>query len=274
MQQNTTAASRRLTAGFLPGPRLREVRTALLGWGLYMTALTVYCLAHQKFVLAVTPDLENSVMWSVREWGIWVLLTPVAFKILRRHWPAPDRRVPVFVQMGAGILLVSLTFRVGLDVVTGYRDALASLVIFFPRHLAALAAVALIWYLLLRGSPPTESHPPRRGERAAPRSLLVYGGGGERLIPVERIQYVSAAGNYVEIGCDGRTWLMRATMRRVEALLPPPAFLRVHRSHIVNVSEIDGVKSRRPGNGEVRLRCGKTLSVSRRYKQRLFQQCR
>lgn len=273
MQENTSAAPRWFILDFLLGLRLSELRTAVYGWGLYMTALTLYCLAYQKFVLAISPDLGHSLMWSAREWGIWVLLTPIAFQILRRHWPVEDRRLPVFLQMGAGILLVSLGFRVGLDVVTDYRSVLASLVIFLPRHLAALVVVALTWYLLLRSNPPAETS----GSSACgsyPQNILVSRGSDQCLIPVAQIQYVSAARNYAEIYCNGQLYLMRATMQQIENLLPPSLFQRVHRSHIVNINEIERLKTRPPGNGEVRLRCGATLSVSRQYKHRLFEQYR
>lgn len=269
MQDSINALPRPVNPGF-PGLRLLEIRASLIGWGLYMAALTCYCMIYQRFVSISTPDLQGSVIWALREWGVWLLITPVALKMLRRHETA--RRIPLFLRVGAGALLVSLTFRIGLDVVTGERGAAASLVIFFPRHLAALTAIILVWHLLLRNRPPAVAVTADGGSAAEPvhaGTVLVHTGNGECLIRVERIQFVSAAGNYVEIHCDGKPYLMRATMKQVEKLLPPPAFLRTHRSHIVNVDEIERIKTRPSGDGLVQLRCGKVLNVGRKYRQRI-----
>lgn len=279
MHSSMNAPSRSLAANRLLGLRLREVQTSCLGWGLYMAALTVYCMVYEVFVGPGSPDLQGSVMWAIREWGIWLLLTPIAFKTLRRRETVAGRRIPVFLQMGAGVLMVSLTFRVGLDVITGTREALASLVIFFPRHLAALAVVVLVWHLFLRPrpaaddepAPETDAHEQEPAAPEYPETLLVSKGQDECLIRVDRIQCITAAGNYVEIYCDNRLYLMRATMKQIEDLLPPSVFLRTHRSHIINVDEIERIKTHPSGNGEVRLRCGKVLNVSKKYKHRLQQ---
>lgn len=277
MQQNHHTAGS-LTADFPLGLRLREIQTSTLGWGLYMAALTVYCMIHQAFVSADGPDLPGSLLWAVREWAIWLVLTPVAFKILREYGTRPDKHIPAFIQMGMGVLMVSLTFRIGLDVVTGEREALASLVIFFPRHLAALVVVVLVWYLFLRARPASDNPSSNDGgatvednKPAHPQTLLVSKGQDECLIRVDQIQCVNAAGNYVEIYVDNRLYLMRATMKQIEEMLPPSQFVRTHRSHIINVDEIDRIKTRPSGNGEVKLRCGMMLSVSKRYRHQLQQ---
>lgn len=258
------------------GLRLREIQTSFIGWGLYMAVLACYCMVYQKYVASSSPDLSGSVIWAIREWAIWLVLTPVAFKVLRQYEAA--RRVPLFIKLGAGILLVSLTFRVGLDLFIGARSFFASLIIFFPRHLAALAVVILIWHLFLRNKPAAVESVAKAANEdideeqpACPETILVSRGNDECLISVNRIQCVSAAGNYVEIYCDSRPYLLRATMKQVEEILPPATFLRLHRSHIINVNEIERIKSRPSGNGEVRLRCGKTVSVSRKYKHQLQQ---
>jgi DNA-binding LytR/AlgR family response regulator len=99
---------------------------------------------------------------------------------------------------------------------------------------------------------------------------LVSKGRDECLIQVDRIECISAAGNYVDIYVGDQTYLMRATMKQVEGLLPPAKFVRVHRSHIANREQIDRIKTHASGNGSVHLRCGKAVSISKKYKQRLY----
>ncbi len=57
-----------------------------------------------------------------------------------------------------------------------------------------------------------------------PATLLVSKGADQCLIQIGRIECVSAAGNYVEIVERGQRYLMRATLKQVEDLLPAHGF--------------------------------------------------
>jgi len=58
-------------------------------------------------------------------------------------------------------------------------------------------------------------------------------------------------------------------MKQAEELLPPRQFVRIHRSHIVNMNGIDRIRTQRSGNGTVHLRCGKALAMSKKYRAEL-----
>ena len=255
--------------------RLRDLKTSLIGWGIYLLSLIAYCMIHQMIVSSSPPDVNGSIIWALREWGIWLLITPVAFNLLRKTEDAPAKHALFYLKLGTGILLVSLSYRVGLDYITHAHDIAPGIVIFFPRYLAALIVISVVWYMFLRNQPATcdrsrenDNKEPRK-EPEYPKTLLVSKGNGEALIQVDQIQCISAAGNYVEIYCNNQLYLMRATMKQIEELLPPDLFLRTHRSHIINIREIDRIKSQPSGNGAVQLRCGKLLSISKKYKGQL-----
>lgn len=84
-------------------------------------------------------------------------------------------------------------------------------------------------------------------------------------IRVDDILWVESAGNYVELHLAGRTVLHRITLNRLEALLAPGAFLRVHRSAIVRRSQIARLETVGDGSYRLTLRCGATVAVSERY---------
>ena len=67
----------------------------------------------------------------------------------------------------------------------------------------------------------------------------------ERIPPAKAIDWVKAAGNYVEIRVVGRTRLFRMTLRQARELLPEDQFVQIHRSVIVNRQRIATVKGRR-----------------------------
>jgi two-component system LytT family response regulator len=84
-------------------------------------------------------------------------------------------------------------------------------------------------------------------------------------IRVDDILWIESAGNYVELHIDGRTVLHRITLNRLEALLVPGEFLRVHRSAIVRRSQIARLETIGDGGYRLTLRCGAAVAVSERY---------
>ena len=57
-------------------------------------------------------------------------------------------------------------------------------------------------------------------------------------LPVEQIDWLEAADNYVRIHTAGDTHLVRETMNEFEARLDPARFVRIHRSTIVNLERV------------------------------------
>jgi two-component system LytT family response regulator len=84
-------------------------------------------------------------------------------------------------------------------------------------------------------------------------------------IRVDDILWVESAGNYVELHVEGRAVLHRITLNRLEALLAPEDFLRVHRSAIVRRSQIARLENIGDGSYRLTLRCGAAVAVSERY---------
>jgi hypothetical protein len=107
------------------------------------------------------------------------------------------------------------------------------------RHMAVdripfmlLAAAALIYYWL-RAAHAMNNDPWNPGDER------------DRIPPAKAIDWVRAAGNYVEIRVAGRTRLLRMTLRQARAVLPGEQFIQIHRSVIVNRERIATVTGRR-----------------------------
>ena len=79
------------------------------------------------------------------------------------------------------------------------------------------------------------------------------------------ILWMQAASNYVELHLEARTVLHRITLNRLEALLPPADYLRVHRSTIVRRDQIARLATSGDGAWRLGLRCGAEVAVSERY---------
>ena len=104
---------------------------------------------------------------------------------------------------------------------------------------------------------------------ASPLSRVVARKGNSiNIIPVEQIRYVQAEDDYVMIyHTDGKT-LKQQTMRYYEDNLPKESFVRIHRSYIVRVEEINRLEPYTKDNYVAVLHKGEKLPVSRSgYKQ-------
>lgn len=96
---------------------------------------------------------------------------------------------------------------------------------------------------------------------------------GSRVVMLNprEIDWVSSAGNYVELHGSFGSQLARRTMADLEAALTPHGFVRVHRSYLVRRSAIATTETRQSGDFDITLRSGAVINGSRRYRRNLSQ---
>ncbi len=93
--------------------------------------------------------------------------------------------------------------------------------------------------------------------------------GRVRVLPVNEIHWIEAAGSYVRLHTATGEVLHRESLSYLDEQLDPAAFVRIHRSTIVALDEIEQLSPAGHGDATVRLRQGHTLTVSRRYRKGL-----
>jgi two-component system LytT family response regulator len=93
--------------------------------------------------------------------------------------------------------------------------------------------------------------------------VLIRDGARVQVIPVERIDYVEAQDDYVAFFAEGRQWLKNQRMAELESQLDPQAFLRVHRSYIVNLSAIARIEPTGKDGHCAVLKSGARIPISR-----------
>jgi two-component system LytT family response regulator len=93
--------------------------------------------------------------------------------------------------------------------------------------------------------------------------IAVQGRGKARIVPVENVTHITADGSYAELHTDDDTYVIRERMKTLAARLDPDEFVRVHRSAIVRLDEIELVLRGGGGDYAVRLKDGTRVSVSR-----------
>ncbi|NOT34920.1 MAG: response regulator transcription factor [Candidatus Eisenbacteria bacterium] len=120
------------------------------------------------------------------------------------------------------------------------------------------------------GPSATRDAPAESRRAAALDRLMVRDGPRFRIVPVGAIQWLESCGNYVTIHTGGRELLHRITLSQLEEQLPAREFARIHRGAIVNVAEVAEIRRSPHGDGEIVLRDGTMLRMSRRYRDALL----
>jgi two-component system, LytTR family, response regulator len=94
---------------------------------------------------------------------------------------------------------------------------------------------------------------------------------GDRVVfvPIDEIDWIEAADQYVVVHAGRREFTLRQTIQSVLLKLPPRKFAQIHRSHAVNVARVSEVVKLGKGDAQVVLTTGRELRLSRRFRDRL-----
>jgi hypothetical protein len=123
-------------------------------------------------------------------------------------------------------------------------------------YLQFVAIAAVVQWLIARAA----TAPAQR-----PSLLAVNDGAVTHQVPIDEIDTIASAGNYVEIAWAGRTLLHRATLASVEKELGE-AFARIHRGRIVRRAAIRRIETDKSGDFMLELASGASVRGSRRYR--------
>jgi hypothetical protein len=228
------------------------LREAVIVAAILLTAGTIYCQIYCLLALQKMHGASMPLLFSVHRASVDVIAPFVVFELGKRI-PMHKRLWP-WIVLGAlfcGGIATAALWRMQLPIMDSTLTPRRMVVDRIP--IMALAAIALAHY-----------HAQAR---------LNFGrssnGTGEDELPApEWIDWVRAAGNYVEIRMGGRSVLKRMTMAQAEEALADKAFVRVHRSMLVNRRRIAGLdRKERPRH--VRLTDGSFVKIGEAYRANL-----
>jgi two-component system LytT family response regulator len=107
--------------------------------------------------------------------------------------------------------------------------------------------------------------------KSRPNRIAIKVQGRILFIDPSAVMYVQAEGNYVLLQAAGGSHLLRESLSQVEQKLAPYAFVRIHRSVIVNSAFVKEVHPWPTGEYILVLLNGKQFTVTRTYKKNLAQ---
>lgn len=253
----------------------RAIKQVLVLSASFVVFSFIYCYVYALFYPGSFQANFKSVLSCVsQDWLVWLLITPfVARAIFKKD--LSSRRG----QLSALALLIACTLTLGAarmssEHLNGGEDWLHILLIYTPRYLVITALMVVIGLLyIFKGRTDTSSAQCRqlqqvlaRHDRPEPEPLVVYKGSARKMILPQDVRVVRACGNYLELDTAEDCYLMRNTMKNIERQLCACGFVRIHRSHLVNIRAVDkvcGVKL------EAHLCGGRVLKIGKKYLQEL-----
>jgi len=93
---------------------------------------------------------------------------------------------------------------------------------------------------LKRGASPAAGY--MTGAPVALGHIFIKSGYGQVRVRLDDILYLQSTGNYMQFVMRDEKVLSRLTMSEAEALLPPPAFVRIHRSYLVASEKVERIE--------------------------------
>jgi two-component system, LytTR family, response regulator len=133
------------------------------------------------------------------------------------------------------------------------------------ENVTTYALVAALSYLQAARAtpPPIPVPPPAQQAVKEPPRLLVRVGDELRPIDLDEIVTIAGADDYAEITTLTGKRLVAMTLAEFEQTLDPARFVRVHRSHIVNLDFVDHAEPAGAGRLLLHMKTGATVATSR-----------
>jgi two-component system LytT family response regulator len=97
------------------------------------------------------------------------------------------------------------------------------------------------------------------------QNVVVRSVGEMECVRIDQINWLASASNYVELHLENRVVLHRITLSKLEQMLDPKEFQRIHRTTIVRKNQLQQISVVGDGVYQLKLFCGATVPVSEKY---------
>jgi hypothetical protein len=226
-------------------------------------------------------------VWETSSGVMWLLvLVPAIAWYTRRfplHWDNWRRRLVEYLGVSVVVCVVHVAGMVALRVLAYRSQGMdyhfgpwpRELLYEYLKDIRSFATIVVLvegYRFLLRRwqgeasllDAPDEGPPLEPVDR--PERFLVRKLGREFLVSANDIEWMQAAGNYVNLRVRGHDYPLRTTIAGIEGRLDPHRFARIHRSYIVNLDMLASIEPLDTGDARVHLKDATVLPCSRRYR--------
>lgn len=250
---------------------------AFAGFGLLYMAVNAASLVDERRALGRPIAAWQAWVLEGTSFAAWLALLPLVLAIAirlapRPLWQAVLGHIAGCIAVSIAHTMIMAALRIAAFDIGGLDYApsapLSERLLFEARKDVITYVSILAVFLLARRL--TSEPAPSPAQPAGDVALIeVRDGSRVVMLRPEDIDWVGAAGNYVELHGSFGSELARRTMADIESELAPHGFLRVHRSRLVRRAAIATTATRQSGDFDITLRSGAVINGSRRFRQNL-----
>ncbi|MDR1779103.1 MAG: LytTR family transcriptional regulator DNA-binding domain-containing protein [Tannerella sp.] len=237
-------------------PPFLEYRTYYLAGCAALAA--IYAVASGAFSVAVC--VADAVLYAVALYGVSCAL----WYIFRYAFPQSGYFSVLFLSMLSVLTAVLLVSVESAMVWLCFPDFFERFITTVPMRLLVnvlLFIIARLAYLVFYRDEPAAPVLAAATQREFIERFTVRSGQKIKVIPIDEVIYIQADGDYININTAEGRWLKEQTMKTAEEQLPTDRFVRVHRSFIVNISQISRIE-RYGEQQQLTLRNGSKIRIS------------
>jgi hypothetical protein len=227
-------------------------------------------------------DARTPLFWEMTSIATILLLAPLLFAAIKRirHLPGWPQRIAIAVAVIVIFSTLHIAGRVGLRKFVlwlagssyDFRFSVATLIYEFRKDVVTCLLIGgPLWLFDSRREVEqfraASASVPAAPLPAAPHMVWLRDGSTRIRIEPGEILWISSAGNYVEYSlADSVHHLVRGTLAAEGARLTKYGIARVHRTRLVNLTRVTGLKPGSNGDFELTLDTGQVIAGSRRYR--------
>lgn len=250
-------------------PSPAQIRLIAAGLGVW--ALAAVISAAQGYVFGGfsgrPQDLWSTLAYTLAIFSIWALISPVLLASLSRalRIGRMSARIAVLI-LGAPIAMAAhvAIFAVAFHSIYGQGRSILGMIA--PVLASNLDTAALAYGLLVVAAWLRLRRAEKAPTLAAAEGIWIRDGAIASFVNYGEIDWIAAAGDYVEIHAGPRSRLTDQSLTTLAETLPPTQFARIHRSAIVRLDRVRRVQGIGRGDAELELRDGRRLRLSRRFR--------
>lgn len=254
------------TAQYSFGMYFSEMKRGMVSFvGRNVLGLSALLLAHNfvdQYILRADTDWTHYVpyLFLVLMYGWMVFHNRILFERLFLR----GNRVAYFGWLGLAMLVGTMNMTLVLRYLFGVENVLPFILRYYSDTVTGLGVYVTYRYLTTHRPPdpvpaPTTNVP---DSVPSPTHLTCLVNGIPLDIPLSTIRYIEGLENYVKIVLPTELHVVRMTLKEAELRLPKAQFIRISKSHIVNLMHAQRIDNEVVRVGDQSLRIGR---VFKRY---------
>jgi len=208
---------------------------------------------------------SESALFSI----VWILIIPYVFLVIHFKWYdlSLKKLIPlILLIVFTHITIYSILVWIGSYIIFDHTYAIIKNFEYgFLKFFLILVTIYFSVSILFKYKYLFNSIKQIRSEHKKNENIIVSDTNKKELIKINAIVYIKANTPYIEIHTCQKKYLEQISLKHFLDKLDEESFVRVHKSAIVNIEQVESYSSRNNGDYDITMSNHQTIRLSRNY---------